>query len=1468
MESLKELLTPKTFNKLSFVAVVFSILLGVTLCGIFADIENSESRFDFRCDAPLNKDFIRGRCFGEYGKKYNKLSIPVYGFVLMNISVMAIVSVIYSQSVKSSIHELETGNQDVEGLRQRGNPAQRRLFISYCCQLTTRFVLAIVFIFLQTQVFYPRNFPSNFNCNLMKEGTNTSAYLSANVTQQTQTYKCYNQRATKKTFWTDAVAVVNGIFAFLALIETLWILSRARNGKTFMEDSQFYADHLKSNRDPQQEQRRQQNTEAVPLMLSLPQEALEQPSQLRTEHLPAALQNKEPGKGPKPKDLDIEEAVPLMLSLPQEALEQPSQLRTEHLPAALQNEEPGEGPKPKDLDIEEAVPLTLSLPQEVLEQPSQLRTEYLPAALQNEEPGEGPKPKDLDIEEAVPLTLSLPQEALEQPSQLHTAHLPAALQNEEPGEGPKPKDLDIEEAVPLMLSLPQEALEQPSQLRTEHLPAALQNKEPGKGPKPKDLDIEEAVPLMLSLPQEALEQPSQLRTEHLPAALQNEEPGEGPKPKDLDIEEAVPLTLSLPQETLEKPSQIRTEQLPAALQNEEPGEGPKPKDLDIKEAVPLTLSLPQETLEQPSQIRTEQLPAALQSQQPSQKLQADLKSLKDGIIAGTKQLRDLKQPIRPNPGEGPKPKDLETDQINVNLVIHEGRATYDFPEDRREQLKVYPKPNTDQCECVPVENIIDGNKKNVLVVGRPGIGKTMLSTKLLRVSAFDAFKYVNFDVAFLLKFRRFNSVTDLDLRELLARSETVRHIDDEVWDYIIKNPTKVLLIFDGIDEFSAKSDIAKDNSGYNDTVTEKMPLHCLYNKIASGKLLPGATVITTIRPTAVSCLTLLNVDRTVEVLGFTSEQVEDYVEKFTESDHDPDAKETIWQHISTNINLFSLCYIPVNCFIICSCLSLLYIFGSSLPTKLTKIYCIALKIFFFRHNDEYRRQSQDAYDQLIFKRFKELPSPVQEVFNRLANIAFVGIIEGRLVFTSREVEGLEDCGLLHRLPDVAGPTPLDPSEPQFCFMHLTVQEFLAAKHVTDTMKRDELREFVADHIKQGSWQVVMQFVAGLLDTNTAGEMPNGNIFTELLPTSTFEEKDDEVMSEDPHYAEEESTTLTCWPVVHEKELALNLCKCLYELDVKLQSAVARKIEEINFNAVDFTDCRLVPVDCTAIIGFLKNANRKLFFRLTGNNIGWLGCMEIQKWIVKSDRSEGDLKLRTLNLSRNGTGDKGAAQLRDALKDENCKLTVLNLRSNEIGYKGAVNLSDALKNVHCKLTVLDLYDNEIGDKGAANLSDTLKDANCKLTELYLSSNKIGDKGAANLSDALQDPNCKLTKLTLSDNNIGHKGAAQLCDALKDFNCKLTFLELYYNNIGGKGAADLSDALKNVHCKLTVLDLGSNEIGHNGAAHLSDALKDSNCKLTVLKLDGNNIGDKGAANLRGALKDANCKLTELNLGDNNI
>lgn len=248
--------------------------------------------------------------------------------------------------------------------------------------------------------------------------------------------------------------------------------------------------------------------------------------------------------------------------------------------------------------------------------------------------------------------------------------------------------------------------------------------------------------------------------------------------------------------------------------------------------------------------------------------------LKDCIKEGTKQLHDLKQPILPNLGEGPEPKDLELEEIFVKLLLHEGRAGYDFPKDRREQLKLFPIPKSEDSNYTSMQGIIDGHNKHVLLVGRPGIGKTILSTKLLRVSAFNEFQSQNFDAAFLVKFRRFNSGTNLNLRELLSRSETVRNLDDKVWNYIIENPSKVLLIFDGVDEFNAKEKISNDDSGFPDSEGKEMPRHCLYKRIASGKLLKGATVITTSRATAVPCLNMLTGVNVLEILDFTSEDIE------------------------------------------------------------------------------------------------------------------------------------------------------------------------------------------------------------------------------------------------------------------------------------------------------------------------------------------------------------------------------------------------------------------------------------------------------------------------------------------------------------------------------------------------------------------------------------------------------------------
>ena len=1047
MESLRELLAPKTVNKFSFTANVFWLVLGVVLSSVFLDMENNEPRF--HCDAKDDQELIQGKCYEQYERRYNKLSIPVYAFVLFNFFIPMTACGIYSQYVKSRISELEEQQQPLQPLQ--GSPP-RKLFKAYCFQLVARFLLGILCISLQKTVFYPQTFPSNFTCDLMEIDQ-----PSENITQ-TQTYECHNQRATYKNFWTYAVIVVNGIFAFLVLMEIFYILTRVRKKGRLVEDFPFYAFHLRSHASVQPEQQR-----------------------------------------------------------------------------------------------------------------------------------------------------------------------------------------------------------------------------------------------------------------HL-----------------------------------------------------------------------------------------------------EQCQQSPFQAMKDNIIKETERLRDLQSPFRPNPGEGNTlPKDLEIDQIYTNLIIHEGRVEYDFPEDRQEQLNVYPKPN-ENSPLIQPRDIIDAHHKNVLVVGRPGIGKSLFCIKLLRDWASDTEtenSQLNFEAVFLLKFRRMNSIEKpLTLRELLAFSEYSPGVnEDAVWKFVLENSTKVLLIFDGVDEMKFKKNIAEcsDSDQPND-VTAKMSVPLLFNKIASGKLLGGATVLTTTRPNAVSFVKHLDFDRTVEILGFTSEQVEDYVNKFT-ADEEEGTGMTIWQHICSNLNIFSMCYVPVNCFIICTCLlhvlqTLKSNVSTILPTKLTDIYSIAIKMFYFKHSRNYKQYQGQA--DFIREKFENLPDGVKADFKRLGEIAFTGIKEGRLIFESREVEGLEDCGLLHRLPDLcASPdSPFEKPKAQFCFMHLTIQEILAAKYVAHTMSGEELREFVHYRITQGAWHVVLQFVAGLLGKR---EESLSRIFVDALPLATerFNERERKAEFDDDEFFDSDvCSTLIFWPLHSDRNLVVTLSMCLYEIDVD-DPILQTKLRQIGFNAADFSNCLIGPVECLGLVNLL-NSHSVISLELTNNDLESLGCKQIQPLLAFSDKKCNDAKLRRLKLGGNGIEDEGVRHLAEALTHSNCKLNSLNLSGNSITDEGVKHLAEALIHSNCKLNILNLTLNiRISNEGAKHLAEALTHSNCKLNILNLTSNiSISNKGAKHLAEALTHSNCKLNILNLSSNLIGNEGAKHLAEALTHSNCKLNSLDLFGSILMcDEGVNYLAEARTHSNCEIIGFDL---------------------------------------------------------------
>ena len=668
---------------------------------------------------------------------------------------------------------------------------------------------------------------------------------------------------------------------------------------------------------------------------------------------------------------------------------------------------------------------------------------------------------------------------------------------------------------------------------------------------------------------------------------------------------------------------------------------------------------------------------------------------------------DLKSPFH-NPGEGPR-RDLKLDEIFTNLIIYEGRVEYDFTGDRMEQLQEYHKANENLRPTLPGD-IFGAEKRKVLVVGRPGIGKTMFSTKILRNWASDNLfnetqkSQVDFKVAFLVKLRMFNSRNqELNLREILDHSEYSTALSEELWNYIRHNPERVLLIFDGFDEYSGRTKINEDDIPYRNSEEERMPVYFLMKKIVEGKILTGATILTTTRPNAVSCITSLHFDKTVEILGFSTEQVNDYVEKFTKEE---DKAETIKQHITSNLNLLAFCYVPVNCFIICSCL--LQLLGNttgltSLPTRLTQIYSIAIKMFYFSYDDGQYRHNKTKGRPFFLKPFKKLSSAVQKVFTSLGKIAFDGIQEGRLIFESREVNSLESSGLFHRLPDTKD-HPLAEGREQYCFLHLTVQEFLAAKYLVDTLSSEQLRGFVSDHIKDGAWKVVMQFVAGLLAEK---EEQSTDIFSDLLPSETFAKLVKIKMNED---SEERIETLTCWPAPVHGLLVVTLFNCMYENKAS-DREVQKKLAKIGCNALDFSRCNLSPLDCLALVHALKSVEGILDFDLTDNNLQSLGCIEIAKLLPGNQHNQGFCELKRLNLAGNNITDEGVKHLSTALTHTNCTLNSLDLEGNNITDEGVKHLSTALTNTNCTLNSLVLEDNNITYKGK-NLLNSMN-INCKV-----------------------------------------------------------------------------------------------------------------------------------------------------------
>ncbi len=420
------------------------------------------------------------------------------------------------------------------------------------------------------------------------------------------------------------------------------------------------------------------------------------------------------------------------------------------------------------------------------------------------------------------------------------------------------------------------------------------------------------------------------------------------------------------------------------------------------------------------------------------------------------------------------------EEMYVNVIIQPGReSAWPFTrkfEGRHEIFDAYfkvPLDATTHTETSDLFKLIPKDRpKTILVVGRPGIGKTLLTKKIFYQWQQQANDFWHDKMVILIRFRNFNdAMNKTSLREML------RHCDrcsmstgdsNSIYEYICLFPNHLILIFDGLDELKINEESLTESKPVN-SYNEVTHILQIFEQLVRKELLPGATVLTTSRPTAEQVYKRFDFGLTIEILGFHEDQIKEYVGKFCRNDIQKSSE--IWHLIKSSPELLTLCYIPVNSKIVCLTLkeSIEAEGKSNIPRTITELYNRAVKILLYRHHSKYKGKDPPN-DYLIAK----LPIELQKDLEKLKKIARNGIREEQLVFEFRSDDeffnGLDDCGLFNKLEDNR--------QNIFCFLHLTIQEFLAALYVVDHMENVE--SFLSEHIGNPKWHLVIQFVAGLI----------------------------------------------------------------------------------------------------------------------------------------------------------------------------------------------------------------------------------------------------------------------------------------------------------------------------------------------------------------------------------------------------